>query len=234
MNLRANPETKFLLKYVLIGVGCVAFALWSAYDGFYAFPQKIPPAMAYEELLEKIESDPALSDADRKPMWEKIADENGWSAKLLKKDDDVASIKTKIIYQYVFIGIGLIIGLPCLAWYFRNRNTWIESTADGLNSSWGQSLKISQIHQFDKKKWEKKGIGVVHYKTDQGAERKFVIDDLKYDRKSTDAIVRWVESQIPLEMIVNGLPEPAEVAPELESQNDAHELDSDPENHPPR
>jgi len=227
MNLRANPEFRFLLKYLLIGIGCLAFALWSAYDGFYAYPNKIPKAQAYGELLEKIEADPNLSDADRKPMWKEIADENGWSSKLLKKDDNVASIESNIIYQYVFIAIGLVIGLPCLAWYFRSRSTWIESTDEGLRASWGQELKISQIRKFDKKKWENKGIGVLYYETDQGGEDKFVIDDLKYERKTTDEIVRWIESQIPTEMIVNGVPEPTDRDDENGEEADEHIPEND-------
>jgi hypothetical protein len=208
-------------------MGCLAFAIWSAYDGFYAYPKKIPQAKAYGELLEKIESDPNLSDADRVPMWKEIADENGWSSKLLQKDDSVASIEAKIIYQYVFIAIGLGIGAPCLVWYLRNRNTWIESTDDGIRASWGQELKISQIQKFDKNKWEKKGIGVLHYTTAQGDEQKFVIDDLKYERKTTDAIVRWIESQIPVEMIVNGLPEMTESEESDEDVDErVHDLDS--------
>lgn len=98
-------------------------------------------------------------------------------------------------------------GIPCVLWYLKNKGTWIESTEDGLRSSNGQELKISQITQFDKVKWEKKGIGVFHYTNDQGAEEKFIVDDLKYDRKTTDKIVAWVETQIPSEMIVNGLTE---------------------------
>ena len=229
MNLRANPEPKFLLKYVLIGVGCLAFVLWSAYDGFYAYPKKIPRAQAYGDLLNTIETDPDLSDENRPPMWAEIAAENGWSSKLLRKDDDVASIEAAIIRQYIQIVIGLGIGFPCLVWYFRNRNPWIESTETGLRSSWGQELELSQIQKFDKIKWEKKGIGVLHYTTDQGDEDKFTIDDLKYDRRTTDKIVRWVESQIPAEMIVNGDPEPR-VTEETDDQADEKKLENDSAN----
>jgi hypothetical protein len=232
MNLRAFPESRFLLKYLIIGLACLAFSLWAMYDGFYAFPNKIPKAQAYSGLLQKIEADPNLSDSDRKPMWKEIADENGWSSKLLSKDEyDVSKIESNIIYQYVFIAIGLGIGVPCLVWYLRSRKTWIESTSDGLRGSWGQELKISQIQKFDKKKWEKKGIGVLHYESAEGAQETFVIDDLKYERKTTDEIVRWIESQIPLEMIVNGLPEPIisdeDESEESNSDEDAETVDED-------
>ena len=60
----------------------------------------------------------------------------------------------------------------------------------------------------------KKGIGVVHFKDQFGNEGTFILDDLKFDRKITDEIVRWVESKIPQEMIVNGSPETSEIATE--------------------
>ena len=34
-----------------------------------------------------------------------------------------------------------------------------------------------------------------------------MIDDLKFERKTTDQIVEWIETKIPAEMIVNGLTE---------------------------
>ena len=101
----------------------------------------------------------------------------------------------------------MVIALPCLIWYLRNRNTWIESTSDGLRSSSGKELKLKQITKFDKKKWAKKGIGVIHFVNDQGAEDTFVVDDLKFNRQTVDEMVRWVESNIKPEMIVNGAAE---------------------------
>ncbi len=202
MNLRATPEKKFLLKYLLIGLGCLGFAIYSFYDGIFAYPAKIPRSEAWAEL--KAQDLPAEELSKR---WKVVAKENGWSSKQLTKDESIEAIKNLIIYQYIFMVIGLGIGLPCLIWYLRTRNTWIESTEDGLRSSDGRELKLNQIQEFDKKRWEKKGIGVLHYNDVDGTPQKFVIDDLKYDRKTTDEIVRWVESRIPARMIVNGDPE---------------------------
>ena len=98
-------------------------------------------------------------------------------------------------------------GIPCILWYLRTKGAWLESSDDGLRLSTGQELKLSQITKFDKNKWEKKGIGVLHYADDSGNEQKFVIDDLKFERKTTDQIVAWIETEIPAEMIVNGLTE---------------------------
>ena len=140
-------------------------------------------------------------------MWKEESEKNGWSAKKLTSAHPVADLKKNILYQYGFIAIGLAVGIPCVLWYLRNKGAWIESDENGIRLSTGQELKLSQITQFDKIKWEKKGIGVLHYTDDKGEENKFVIDDLKFERKTTDQIVEWIETKIPAEMIVNGLTE---------------------------
>ncbi|MDG1874168.1 MAG: hypothetical protein P8J27_09665 [Mariniblastus sp.] len=207
MNLRANTETKFLLKYLIIGIACLGFAGLSTYDSLVKYPGQIPRAKAWEDLQDKIKKSEDLSDEDIAPMWREIAKANGWPAKRLKKSESVKSIKGKVAYNYLFIVIGLIVGLPCVVWYLKNKGTWIESTSDTIRSSRGDEVKLAQITRFDKKKWEKKGIGVIHYQKDNQQKAKFIIDDLKYDRVTTDKIVLWLESKIPDECIVNGVSE---------------------------
>ncbi|MGI9495938.1 MAG: hypothetical protein ACR2NK_07800 [Mariniblastus sp.] len=204
MNLRAHPERLFLLKYLFIGLICCGLAVYAAYDGFLAYPAELPRAEAWESLQTEFKAEERTKLVAK---WKTMAKENGWSAKQVRKDDNVAAIQNKIYWQYAFIVIGLAIGLPCVIWYSANRNSWIESTENGLRSSNGMELSLDQIIKFDKKKWEKKGIGIVHFKAKTGQEGTFILDDLKFDRKITDEIVRWMESKISPEMIVNGEPE---------------------------
>lgn len=204
MNLRAQPELNFLLKYLFIGLICCGFSVYAAYDGFLAYPAELPRAAAWENLQIEFKAEERT---ELIAKWKAMAKENGWSAKQIRKDDTVAAIQNKIYWQYAFIVIGLTIGLPCVVWFFANFKGWIESTENGLRSSNGTELSLDQIIRFDKKKWEKKGIGVVYFKDKTGQEETFILDDLKFDRKITDEIVRWMESKIPTEMIVNGEPE---------------------------
>lgn len=207
MNLRANAEKKFLLKYLIIGAACLAFAAWALYDGLVNYPSQIPRAQAWEDLQAKIDGSEILSPEDLSPMWKEISTKEGWSSKRLTDAHPVAAIEKNILYQYGFIAIGLAVGIPCIIWYLRTKGAWLESNENGLRLSSGQELQLSQITKFDKVKWEKKGIGVLHYTDDKGDEQKFVIDDLKFERKTTDQIVEWIETKIPAEMIVNGLTE---------------------------
>ncbi|MGB7328549.1 MAG: hypothetical protein WBD31_26975 [Rubripirellula sp.] len=207
MNLRAVPESNFLLKFLLIALGLLGFAALSAYDGFVKYPRGYPRLHAWEKLKEEVASSPGLDDEDQKARWEEIAEREGYSKRRPSSDESSEALDGKIFDQYIFLVLGILIGLPMLAKYFMDKESWIESTEDSLKDSAGVEMKISQITQFDKAKWEKKGIGVFHYKTDDGIARKFVVDDLKFNRENTDRIVEWVESQIPVEMIVNGQPE---------------------------
>ena len=200
MTMRANPESKFLLKYLLIGLACIAFALYAVFDGFVVAPRQLPRAAAWDEL----KADESLDDGQRDTAYKAIAEKNGWPSK--RPGKPVSEINNFIIWQYFFMGIGSLVGFPCVIWYFLSRKSWVETTDNGLRNSKGDELEYDQITQFDKKKWEKKGIGVLTYQSKEG-EQKFVLDDLKYERKTMDEIVRLVESKIAPELIVNGEPE---------------------------
>ena len=201
MKTRANTDNRFLLKYLIIGVGCLIFGALCIKDALIAYPAEIPRAAAWEELKAK------YPEADWAPKWRELADENGWNSKRPKKDESVKAIKTRILWQWIMLAITLCVGLPCLVWYFVNKGTWVEQTEDGVTSSWGEGFKCSEVTQFDKKKWEKKGIGVVHYDSPSEGPKTFVLDDLKFEREAMDAIVRFVESNIDHNLIVNGPPE---------------------------
>lgn len=206
MTIRAEAEDRFLLKYLIISLIAIAFGFWATYDGFVKYPGKLPRAKAWQEIQAKTD----LSDAEKDAEYKERAEQNNWPSKRPSADESVKKIEDTIIWQYIFMALGFGVGVPLLVWYLRSKGTWIalenEST---IVSSWGQQVEFKQIEKFDKKKWDKKGIGVVHY--NDGGLKTFVIDDLKYQRKPTDEIVRIMERSIGHDKIINGLPEPVAV-----------------------
>ena len=229
MNLRAKPESKFILKYLLIALGLIGFALLSVYDGFVKYPHALRITQAWEKLDAEVEADFRLNDEDKKEQWKAIATENGWSSRIPKRDESSKDIEGKIVYQYFFIALGFGVGIPMLMKYLVTKESWIASTEDGIESSSGAKVKISQIKKFDKARWDKKGIGVLHYQADDGYTKKFVIDDLKYDRETTDKIVQWIESQISAELIVGGAAEPVASPTQNTSQEEKIDKNADPD-----
>lgn len=205
---RAYTEPKFTLKYLVIGVLCFGFFLYSVYDGFYAYPAKLGPAAAWQELVE----DDSLDDEQRRVKWKEVAEKNGWDTKRPKKGDTVEHIQWDIQIQYLFMGIGLLGAVPNLLWYFKVKGSWIECEGKELRHSDGTVIPFKDIQTVDKKKWVKKGIAVVNYKAGN-EEKSFVIDDLTYQRQPTDEIMTFLESHLKRDQIING-PTEAEIQAE--------------------
>ena len=199
MNKRAETEKFFWLKFLVIGLGTLAFGAYAGWDAMVEGPYQLKQAKVWDPI--KLNDD--LSEEAKMEQWRAVATENGWSTKRPKKDYNVKSRKEFIWFNYGLMGLCFLIALPCLLWCLKTKGTWIESTENGLRNSSGKELTLDQITKVDKARWDKKGITTVHYTGSEGAST-FVIDDLKFERKTTDEIMAWVEENIDQKLIVNG------------------------------
>ena len=138
--------------------------------------------------------------------WKQICEQQHWSA------DDPGEPKNPyaIDQQFYMAGGILPFSLFFLISLVRKRKSWIEGNGSGLRNSRRDDLAFAQIESFDKKRWDKKGIAKVRYRSG-GTLKTFVLDDCNYDYQSIRAIVRLVESRITLEQITGGAPEPPAV-----------------------
>ena len=109
--------------------------------------------------------------------------------------------------QFYMAGAIIPFSLFFLACLMLKRKNWIEGNDSGLRNSRRDNLAFEQIESFDKKRWDKKGIAKVRYRS-EGIQKTFVLDDCNYDYQPIRAIVRLVESRIALEQITGGAPEP--------------------------
>ena len=226
MKARANTENKFLFKYLLIGIGTFLFSLYCFYDAFLNYPAQRPASVAFEKLEEDIEERKAAAGEEavnwaevREEEWKKISESNGWANKPPHYTPD--DLKNNINFSIFLGAVCAVIAIPCMLWFFKNRGTWLEIDGTRLSSSNGQSLDFSDIQTLDKKKWENKGLATIHY-SDNGAEKTFVVDDLKYERKIVDEMVAEIEAAIPTEKIING-PTEIEIAKAHEAKQAARQ-----------
>ena len=83
------------------------------------------------------------------------------------------------------------------------RGRWIEASDTGITSSWGESFKFEEVEEVNKRQWQKKGIAKVTYVANN-RRRTFVVDDYKFDRYPTDAILYELEQRIDQGRIING------------------------------
>ncbi|MDZ4848762.1 MAG: hypothetical protein SGI77_05675 [Pirellulaceae bacterium] len=218
MSQRANFQQSYLNRYLLLAGVLLPIALWFAYDGFIGYPKELERARKYDPLRE-------LEPKDKKVQWQAIAKENGWSMKEPKKKGD--EIADSITGQYVWGSLFLLAGGIALIYYVRSRGSWVELTATGLKTSWGQKMDFTDVTQLDKKKWETKGIAKATYR-ENTLNRIFVFDDFKFDREPLGKILRQLESKILRSQIVGGPPEPpkneVEVEKDVKDKSDESEL----------
>jgi hypothetical protein len=192
MTIRANRDPKFYFRFKLIGLLAVAFALWSLYDGAVTYPNQRERGLAFDKLAKD----------DRMSEWDQFARDHGWPTEYPGEPKSRAEIAT----QYVMAVVAGTVGLIMLLVVWRSRGRWIEANDTGITSSWGQSLDFDQVTSLDKKKWRGKGIAKIQYH-DGRRTRRFVLDDYKFERPATDAILGQLEAEISTDKIVGGPPE---------------------------
>jgi hypothetical protein len=204
MAVRTDTDPRYYRRFIIIGVAALGFALFCLYDGYIRYPAQ--RERAYQQFKQVVGE-------NRLDEWEHYAEQTG-----VKGDGD-------IMMQYVMAVVTGAIGFWLLLGVWRARGRWIESSDSGLSSSWGQSLAFDQIVALDKRKWRNKGIAKVTY-NDGRRNRRFVLDDYKFDRATTGQILREVEAKIDPDRITGGPPEAFE--DENDAPHGAHaDVDSD-------
>ncbi len=187
MSDRANFQKSYLTRYLVLAGFCLPLALWFFYDGLIGYPHQLTIAKEYDPLRE-------LDPEERRTQWESIAKAKGWPTEAPEKK--AVEIEDSIVGQYVWGFAKLVAGLVALGYYIRSRGSWVEPTATGLTTSWGQTFDFKDVVRVDKKKWDSKGIAKVTYR-DNTLTRTFVFDDFKYDREPLGNILRtWKRHSI--------------------------------------
>lgn len=219
MRIRAENDPRYFRRYWLLGTVLFGLALWFLYDAMYTYPAG--RARGFEDF--KAGDKSYFVDEHRKAMTLEQFEVEGASDvqhqwELFSHAGEIKG-KPDIALQYFLGAVAALVGAFLISLPLRARGRWIEGSDSGLTSSWGQSLKFEEIETVNKRQWKKKGIAKVTYVTNN-SRRTFVVDDYKFDRYRTDAILYQLEQQIDQGRITNGPPEPepeGEVAAALQS-----------------
>lgn len=207
MQIRAENDPRYSRKFLIMGICAIGFALYCLYDGLVGYPAR--RLQGFDEF--KSDYKTIFKDEHRKAQtlaqFEVVADtkERGeWD--LYAHDRDIPS-GPDVIMQFIMATVTGVAGLVLISIPLRARGRWIEFSDSGITSSWGESFQFDEIEEVNKWKWRSKGIGKVTYVTGE-RRRVFVIDDYKFDRYPTDAILYSLEQRIDQGRITNGPPEP--------------------------
>ncbi len=220
MPVRSNSDRRYYRRFLLMGIGALGFALWSLYDGAINYPNQRERGLAYETLGEEQQKN-GWDSLTFQRKWEALAAERGWPPTYPgepKTDIDIGM-------QYAMAALTGTLGLWLLFGVWRTRGQWIESTDTGFTSSWGQSFNFDQVTSVDKFRWQKKGIAKIFYQ-DGGRNKKFVLDDFKFERHAADQMLYELEGQIDPNLITGG---PLEPTPGEQGEEPAEQFAGEPE-----
>lgn len=220
---------QYRLRLVLIAAMCLFWTVWSLYDGLVAYPAQNRHAEVHDFLFEGEVSD--VPRAMKQQHWIKFAQERGLpegnsQANDFPEDQQFDLWRTyavvyglapdappkhhsesSIFTQFIMAAITAPIGLIFLFSYLTSYRRWIRSDEEQVSTNAGQNVPYNDITRLDKERWKAKGIATVHYETKQGAG-KIILDDWKFDRPTTDIVLRDIEANLGDDQIINGEREP--------------------------
>lgn len=180
------PDTAHIARGYLARLGLIAFALiafagWGAYDGFVYYPKLIERNNAYQQIVQD-------HPQDFQQEWKQYAAEQGWPT-----DKPADKEESDLWFQYGIMIVALPIGVYFLVAFIRSQKRWVESTPESLRTHNGREARWDQIKNIDKTRWKSKGIAVVEYES-EGQTKRITLDDWKFQREPTAAILAEVEA----------------------------------------
>ena len=182
--IRAEADTSFFRRFLWIAMACALGIAWCLFDALVTYPKKLQIALLYESYPQTEEGLQA---------WDSDASSRGWLTDAPEKT--AHEIEALILNQYILMGGCIILGLLMLWKWYRPRGSWIECHENLIRDSYGRSVSLDSIVGIDRRRWEQKGIAVLHFLKD-GKPSKFILDDFKYKREPMGEIMECAENQL--------------------------------------
>ncbi len=182
--IRAEALPEYYRRFLWISIASAAAISWCIFDAQVTYPKKLAIAETYESFPQTEEG---------KRQWQQTAIEKGWSATIPTKSS--AEVTSLIANQYILSGVAFLIGLVMFLKWYLPRGSWIEGSDKLVRNSFGSEFELDHLTGLDKRRWSEKGIAVLHFNTD-GRNKRFVIDDFKYQREETGKILKYAEEKI--------------------------------------
>ncbi len=171
------------------------FGLVFLHDGVWGYPAKVVIAQEKEKFMKeflpsfeaakkegrleqwmenaKAQGMPTGVDGDS-PRWKSYAAKKGWPEEpKLYSEREIAE---QFYYGYGCLAGALIVGILILL----NRGKVLRGEAAYWVTPEGVQIRYTDVFRVDKRKWEHKGYAYAWYRTQGGAEKRAVFDDLKY------------------------------------------------------
>jgi len=195
MPAEARISSIWKKQKLFVALFLIAIGAWFFFDGFIGYPRNNARYQAWK----------AHMDEGREAAWPAYADQHGW-----KRDEwpnwirehhpsgprpEVPFGPDKIVGQYVFGSIGILLGLLMLGYWATQKNGVLRSEEGAVFTPGGKRVPFEAITGIGKKRWDSKGIAVVRYEID-GKKGQFIVDDYKFDTDPSRKILEEIETRL--------------------------------------
>ena len=178
MNLTAKISREWRDRMIIVLLMLLGSSAWFFYDGAVAYPKYNIKADAYAELQRVYQADETLL----KEKWKALAIENHWDP------EDVPKKRKDEAQQFRWGSGLLVISVAFLLWMLREMHRviladdekFIGITRAVIPFNALREIRFDSVFGVDKRRWDKKGIAVVFYKTEKGGRASALIDEYKY------------------------------------------------------
>ncbi len=203
--IKARIWKGYLLRMGLMAAMVVFFCGWFFYDGFVGYPYQAAVYQAFEELRGQ--------EGGREPaagVWnEKIDDPDsdiyGYPPSTGFENPGSDRSANDIFVQRLIAFILLPVALLASGWFLVHLGRWVACDERGVHTSSGIHVPFDSIKQLDKERWVRKGIAILTYHdANRKIDQHLTLDDWKYERIPTRAILETIESHLTDEQIVGG------------------------------
>jgi hypothetical protein len=207
----------YFRRMAMLAAMLVVFAALFLYDGKWGYPAKNKKAEVKdrfeEEVLKGYDKARTANTLDQwraemkaknwpvdvngePPKWLSYAAEHGMDEKPKKYSD--REVEEQFWWGGGMLVIALIVGVLVLL----NKGKVLRGYEDRLVTPDGSEVRFADVFKIDKRKWSAKGLATIYYKPGvAGAEKRAVIDCLKFDEKGAEGVLQRLLSRFNGELI---------------------------------
>lgn len=185
-NAQERINNKALLKQAY-QAGADGVMTWREYARENEIPankEEASPDSRYGQYgWEAIEN--AFQGAAKKREWAfygQSSGQKGWKVK-----DPVYHFSSEIAGQLWIAYVLWVMAVVTFFWMLFSGRRRLSADMESLTTERGTRVLFKSVFEIDTRKWDKKGLAYARYRSDDGAERRVVIDDLKY--KEADQVL---------------------------------------------
>lgn len=178
----AHPDFWYRLKRYVMVLALIAMGPWFGYDGWKGWPAE---NQKHDQLQEELvtarrqHNDARVEELVKNPLTS-ATPHSGLALDIQK----VLAILLPLL--------GIAMGL----WTMRSSRGVYRLDDDVLEVPGHSKVKLQDVVEIDRSRWDRKGIAVVYYTRPDGSKGKLVLDDFIYEREPTDKIFERIENSL--------------------------------------